>query len=58
MVRCMAWLLAALDGTQRFHVAAREALSDHEGALLLSPFVLTELNYLLSTRVETLRSRA
>jgi predicted nucleic acid-binding protein len=44
-------LLAALDGTQRFHAAAREALSGHEGALLLSPFVLAELDYLLSTRV-------
>jgi predicted nucleic acid-binding protein len=44
-------LLAALDGAQRFHTAAREALSDHDGALLLSPFVLAELDYLLSTRV-------
>ncbi len=32
-------------------MAAREALSDHDGALLLSPFVLAELDYLLSTRV-------
>lgn len=44
-------LLAALDGTQRFHVPAREALAEYEGALLLSPFVLAELDYLLSTRV-------
>lgn len=46
-------LLAALDGGQRFHTAAREALSDHDGTLLLSPFVLAELDYLLSTRVGT-----
>jgi uncharacterized protein len=44
-------LLAALDGTQRFHTPARKALTDYEGALLLSPFVLAELDYLLSTRV-------
>jgi predicted nucleic acid-binding protein len=44
-------LLAALDGTQRFHAPAREALAGHEGTLLLSPFVLAELDYLLSTWV-------
>ncbi len=44
-------LLAALDGTQRLHASAKEALSDHKGTLLLSPFVLAELDYLLSTRV-------
>lgn len=44
-------LLAALDGIQRFHAPARKALTGYEGALLLSPFVLAELDYLLSTRV-------
>lgn len=44
-------LLAALDGTQRLHAPAREALAEYEGTLLLSPFVLAELDYLLSTRV-------
>ncbi len=44
-------LLAALDGTQRFHVPAKRALVDYEGVLLLSPFVLAELDYLLSTRI-------
>jgi len=44
-------LLAALDGAQRLHASAREALAGYEGTLLLSPFVLAELDYLLSTRV-------
>lgn len=44
-------LLAALDGNQRLHAPARKALADYEGALVLSPFVLAELDYLLSTRV-------
>ncbi|MCA1687033.1 MAG: PIN domain-containing protein [Actinobacteria bacterium] len=44
-------LLAALDAGQRFHVPAREALAGHDGSLLLSPFVLAELDYLLATRV-------
>jgi predicted nucleic acid-binding protein len=44
-------LLAALDADQRFHAPAREALSGHDGPLLLSPFVLAELDYLLATRV-------
>ena len=44
-------LLAALDDDQRFHAAARQVVADHEGSLLLSPFVLAELDYLLSTRV-------
>lgn len=44
-------LLAALDGAQRFHAPAREALADYGGALLLSPFVLAELDYLSSARV-------
>ncbi len=44
-------LLAALDSDQRFHAAARESLSRHEGPLLLSPFILAELDYLLATRL-------
>ena len=44
-------LLAAIDSDQRFHAAAREVLSRHEGPLLLSPFVLAELDYLLVTRL-------
>ncbi len=44
-------LLAALDGAQRLHGPAGRVLADYEGALLLSPFVLAELDYLLSTRI-------
>lgn len=44
-------LLAALDSDQRFHAAAKEALSEHGGPLALSPFVLAEMDYLLETRV-------
>jgi predicted nucleic acid-binding protein len=44
-------LLAALDSDQQFHAAAREALSGHVGPLLLSPFVLAELDYLLARRL-------
>jgi len=45
-------LLAALDDDQRLHTSAREALARYEGTLLLSPFVLAELDYILSTRVD------
>jgi uncharacterized protein len=44
-------LLVALDSDQRFHATAREVLSGHDGPLLLSPFVLAELDYLLATRL-------
>jgi len=44
-------LLAALDAGQRLHAPAREVLAGHDGPLLLSPFVLGELDYLLGTRV-------
>lgn len=44
-------LLAALDDDQRSHAAARQVVADYDGLLLLSPFVLAELDYLLSTRV-------
>ena len=44
-------LLAALDDDQRAHPAAKRVVADYDGLLLLSPFVLAELDYLLSTRV-------
>lgn len=44
-------LLAAIDSDQRLHHAAREVLEGAGGPLLLSPFVLAELGYLLTTRV-------
>lgn len=44
-------LLAALDGTQRFHPSVRGFLDSYDGTLLLSPFVLAELDYLVATRV-------
>lgn len=44
-------LLAAVDSSQRFHDAAREVLGGAVEPLILSPFVLAELDYLLATRV-------
>jgi uncharacterized protein len=44
-------LLAALDGSQRQHAEATAVIRASAGPLLLSPFVLAELDYLLSTRV-------
>jgi uncharacterized protein len=44
-------LLAAIDSSQRFHEAAKGALGGAVGPLVLSPFVLAELDYLLATRV-------
>jgi len=44
-------LLAAIDGSQRQHSAAAAAIKASTGPLLLSPFVLAELDYLLTTRV-------
>ena len=44
-------LLAAIDGSQRQHAEAAAAIRESSGPLLLSPFVLAELDYLLSTRV-------
>jgi uncharacterized protein len=43
--------LAALDSSQRQHAQAAAALRAAGGPLLLSPFVLAELDYLLATRV-------
>lgn len=44
-------LLAAIDSSQRRHESTRRALESDAGPLLLSPFILAELDYLLSTRV-------
>ncbi len=44
-------LLAAIDGSQRQHAEAAAALRAASGPLLLSPFVLAELDYLISTKV-------
>jgi uncharacterized protein len=44
-------LLAAVDSSQREHARAAAALRDAREPLLLSPFVLAELDYLLATRV-------
>ena len=44
-------LLAAIDASQNKHSAAAQALRMAEPPLLLSPFVLAELDYLLATRV-------
>lgn len=43
-------LLAALDSSERTHAAAREVLERESGPLLLSPFVLAELDYLIGSR--------
>ena len=46
-------LLSAIDASQRHHAACVEALSTASPPLLLSPFVLAELDYLLATQVNT-----
>ena len=51
-------LLAAIDGSQRQHPAAVAAVRRARAPLLLSPFVLAELGYLLSTRVSAAASAA
>jgi predicted nucleic acid-binding protein len=51
-------LLAALDRSHRYHAAAAAALRAAGEPRLLSPFVLAELDYLLSTRVSTQIARA
>ena len=43
-------LLAALDTSERTHAAARSVLMREEGPLVLSPFVLAELDYLIGSR--------
>ena len=44
-------LLAAIDSSQRDHMAAVRALQAAEPPLLLSPFVLAELDYFLAHRI-------
>lgn len=44
-------LLAALDRAQRLHAEAAASLAAAEPPLLLSPFVLAELDYLVGRRV-------
>lgn len=44
-------LLAAVDASQRHHAECREALGNATPPLLLSPFVLAELDYLLMRHV-------
>jgi predicted nucleic acid-binding protein len=51
-------LLAAIDGAQRDHAACAEAVVRARAPLLLSPFVLAELDYLLGTRVGAAAQRA
>jgi uncharacterized protein len=51
-------LLAALDADQRDHEPARRVLADDPGPLLLSPFVLAELDCLLLQRVGAQAERA
>lgn len=43
-------LLAAMDSGQRLHAPAKEVLEGFVGSMILSPFVLAELDYLLITR--------
>ena len=51
-------LLAALDASESRHVQAADALRASEGPRLLSPFVLAELDYLLTTRVSAAAARS
>jgi uncharacterized protein len=51
-------LLAALDADQRHHAPARQVLATDPGPLLLSPFVLAELDHLLLERVGARAERA
>jgi len=44
-------LLAPIDGSQRRHAEAAAVIRASTGPLLLSPFVLAELDYLLATKV-------
>lgn len=45
-------LLSAIDASQRHHVACADILTGAQPPLLLSPFVLAELDYLLATQVD------
>ena len=50
-------LLAAIDAAERTHKAAAAALKAAEPPRSLSPFVLAELDYLLTTRVSRAAAR-
>ena len=43
-------VLPAIDADPHFHQAAREALERAGGPLILSPFVLAELDYMILVR--------
>jgi predicted nucleic acid-binding protein len=45
-------LLSAIDASQRHHAACAEILAEATRPLVLSPFVLAELDYLLATQVD------
>ena len=51
-------LLAAIDSSQNRHAQALAAIRESGPPLLLSPFVLAELDYLLGDRVGTRAQRA
>lgn len=51
-------LLSALDASEPRHAASRAVLVASDGPRLLSPFVLAELDYLLSTQVSDRVGRA
>ncbi len=51
-------LLAAIDSSQNQHAKSASALREASPPLLLSPFVLAELDYLLAVRVSTRAQRA
>jgi predicted nucleic acid-binding protein len=44
-------LLAAIDERQEDYIAAREVVESARGPLLISPFVLAELDYMILTRM-------
>lgn len=44
-------ILAAIDSSQTHHEAAAGVILGDPGPMLLSPFILAELDYLLATRV-------
>ena len=44
-------LLAAIDEEQEDHIAVREVLESVRGPLLISPFVLAELDHMILTRM-------
>ncbi|HWS82414.1 MAG TPA: VapC toxin family PIN domain ribonuclease [Rubrobacter sp.] len=44
-------MLAAIDERQEDYIAAREVVESARGPLLISPFVLAELDYMILTRM-------